>query len=76
MAGAERELVKSLVMGGAECAAANYHLARIHLGRGDTAEATRYLGVYLEDAPKGEYAEEARQLQQKIQSEARSSPKR
>ena len=76
VAGAERELVKSLVMGGAECAAANYHLARIHLGRGDAAEATRYLGVYLEDAPKGEYAEEARQLQKKIQSEAGSSPKR
>lgn len=75
-AGAERELVKSLVMGGAECAAASYHLARIHLGRGDTAEATRYLGVYLEDAPKGEYASEARQLRQKIRSEAKSPPRR
>ena len=74
--GAERELVKSLVMGGAECAAANYHLARINLGRGDTAEATRYLGVYLEDAPKGEYGEEARQLQKKLLSEAKTSPKR
>jgi tetratricopeptide (TPR) repeat protein len=71
--GAERELVKSLVMGGAECAAANYHLARINLGRGDAAEATRYLGVYLEDAPKGEYAEDARQLQKKIQAEAKST---
>ncbi|HWS89579.1 MAG TPA: tetratricopeptide repeat protein [Pyrinomonadaceae bacterium] len=76
VAGAERELVKSLVMGGAECAAANYHLARINLGRGDTAEATRYLGVYLEDAPKGEHAEEARQLQQRIRSEAKSPPRR
>ena len=75
VAGAERELVKSLVMGGAECAAANYHLARINLGRGDSAEATRYLGVYLEDAPKGEYAEDAKQLQKRIQAEASSSPK-
>lgn len=75
VAGAERELVKSLVMGGAECAAANYHLARINLGRGDTAEAARYLGVYLEDAPKGEYAEEARQLQKKVLAEAKSSPR-
>lgn len=73
--GAERELLKALVMGGTECAAANYHLARISLGRGDTAEASRYLGVYLEDAPKGEYAEDAKQLQKKIQAEAKSSPK-
>ena len=76
MRGAERELLKALVMGGAECAAANYHLARISLGRGDAAEASRYLGVYLEDAPKGEYAEDAKQLQKKIQAEAKSSPKR
>ncbi|MFL6332563.1 MAG: tetratricopeptide repeat protein [Pyrinomonadaceae bacterium] len=72
--GAEKELLKALVMGGPECAAANYHLARINLGRGDSAEAARYLGVYLEEAPKGEYAEEARQLQQKVQAEAKSRP--
>jgi tetratricopeptide (TPR) repeat protein len=73
--GAERELLKALVMGGTECAAANYHLARISLGRGDPVEASRYLGVYLEDAPKGEYAEDAKQLQKKIQAEAKPSPK-
>jgi tetratricopeptide (TPR) repeat protein len=72
---AERELLKALVMGGTECAASNYHLARISLGRGDTAEASRYLGVYLEDAPKGEYAEDARQLQKKMQVEGKSSAK-
>jgi tetratricopeptide (TPR) repeat protein len=73
---AERELVKAVVMGGPECAAANYHLARIHLGRGDAPEASRLLGLYLEDAPKGEYAGDAKQLQQKIQAEAKSRPKR
>jgi tetratricopeptide (TPR) repeat protein len=73
---AERELVKAVVMGGLECAAANYHLARIHLGRGDGAEASRLLGVYLEDAPKGEYAEDAKQLQKKILAEAKSRPER
>ena len=73
---AERELLKALVTGGTECAASNYHLARISLDRGDAAEASRYLGVYLEDAPKGEYAEDARQLQKKIQAGAKSSPKR
>ena len=73
--GAERELLKALVTGGAECAAANYHLARIQLGRGDSAEAARYLGLYLEDAPKGEYAEDARQLQKKIQAGAKPGAK-
>jgi tetratricopeptide (TPR) repeat protein len=72
--GAERELLKALVMGGEECAAANYHLARINLGRGDSAEASRYLGLYLEDAPKGEYAEDARQLKKKIQAGVKTSP--
>ncbi|MBV9929278.1 MAG: tetratricopeptide repeat protein [Acidobacteria bacterium] len=74
VAAAERELTKALVTGGAECAAANYHLARIEVGRGNTAEAARYLGLYLEDAPKGEYAEDARQLQKKIQAGAKAKP--
>jgi tetratricopeptide (TPR) repeat protein len=74
-AGAEAELTKALVMGGDECVAANYHLARIYLGRGETDEASRSVGLYLEDAPKGEYAEEARQLQKKIQDEAKARPK-
>ena len=72
VAAAERELTKALVTGGADCAAANYHLARIQLGRGDTAEASRLLGLYLEDAPKGEYADDARQLQKKIQAVAKN----
>ena len=72
--GAERELTKALVMGGSECAAANYHLARIYLARGDAAEASRSIRAYLEEAPKGEYAEEARQLQKKIQAELKSRP--
>ena len=73
---AELELTKALVMGGAECAAANYHLARIYLGRGDGAEAARSIRVYLEEAPRGEYAEEARQLQKKMQGDAKSQPKK
>lgn len=73
---AERELLKAVVMGGSECAAANYHLARINFGRGDTAEASRLLEVYLEDAPKGEYVEDARQLQKKVQDETKSRSKR
>ncbi len=73
---AEAELTKALVMGGDECVAANYHLARIYLGRGDADGAARSVQVYLEEAPKGEYAEEAKQLQRKIQGEAKARPKR
>lgn len=76
VAGAERELLKAVVMGGSECAAANYHLARIHLGRGEAAEASRFVEGYLEEAPKGEYAEEARRLKKQIQDEAKSRPRR
>jgi len=69
LAKAERELTKALVMGGAECVAAHYHLARIYLSRGDTAEASRAVRAYLEDAPKGEYAQEARQLEKQIKAQ-------
>src|SRR5690349_19781935 len=58
LADAERELTKALVLGGAECVAAHYHLARIYLSRGDTAEASRAVRAYLDEAPKGEYAQE------------------
>ena len=72
---AELELTKALVMGGAECLAANYHLARIYLARGDTAEASRSIQAYLEDAPKGEYANDAKQLLKKIQGQVKSQSK-
>jgi tetratricopeptide (TPR) repeat protein len=68
---AEQELTKALVMGGTECEAANYHLARIYLARGDAAEASRSIQAYLEDAPKGEYANDAKLLLKKIQGEAK-----
>ena len=68
LADAERELTKALVMGGAECVAAHYHLARIYLVRGDRTEALRAVRAYLEDAPKGEYAKEAKQLENQIKN--------
>ena len=64
--GAERELTKALIMGGAECHAAHYHLARAYLARGDSAEALRAVKAYLEESPRGEYAREARQLAEKL----------
>ena len=57
-------------MGGSECVAAHYHLARIYLARGDTAEALRALQAYLGDAPKGEYVKEARQLEAQIKKKS------
>jgi Flp pilus assembly protein TadD len=68
---AERELMKAIVMGGAECMAAHYHLARIYLNRGDNAEASRELQAYLEESPRGEYAKEAKQLAEKLQTKAK-----
>jgi tetratricopeptide (TPR) repeat protein len=69
---AETELTKALVMGGAECVAAHYHLARIYLSRGDTAEATRAVRAYLDEAPKGEYVNDARELEKKLKQQAKS----
>jgi len=46
--------------------AAHYHLARIYVARGDKTEALRAVQAYLEDAPKGEYAQEARQLEAQL----------
>jgi Flp pilus assembly protein TadD len=65
-ASAEAELTKALIMGGGECVAAHYHLARIYLARGDKAEALRALQAYLEGAPKGEYVTEAKALENQI----------
>jgi len=68
---AERELTKALVMGGAECIAAHYHLARIYLSRGDISEATRSVRAYLDEAPKGEYVNDAKDLEKKLKQQAR-----
>jgi tetratricopeptide (TPR) repeat protein len=68
---AERELTKALVMCGSECIAAHYHLARIYSRRGDTAEALRSLRAYLDDAPKGEYVSDARELEKKLQQQSK-----
>jgi len=65
-ASAERELTKALVMGGAECIAAHYHLARIFLTRDDKPEALRAVRAYLDEAPKGEYVNDAKELEKKL----------
>lgn len=64
---AESDLTKSLVMGGNECVAAHYHLARIYVSRSDFAEASRSLDAYLQEAPRGEHVKEAKELARQIE---------
>ena len=63
---AEQELTRSLIMGGAECIAAHYHLARIYFNRGAIQDAKRSVQVYIQEAPKGEFIKEAKELEHKI----------
>jgi tetratricopeptide (TPR) repeat protein len=63
---AELTLTRSLVMGGRDCVAAHYHLARVHISRGDFTGASRALEAYLQEAPRGEYAKEAKELDRQI----------
>jgi tetratricopeptide (TPR) repeat protein len=65
---AETELVRSLMMGGDECVAAHYHLARLYLSRGDLGDASRSIHAYLQEAPRGEHAKEAKELASRIDS--------
>jgi Tfp pilus assembly protein PilF len=64
--GAEIELSRALVTGGPSFVAAHYYLALVFMRRGDSVEASRALKAYLEESPKGEYAEEARLLLKKL----------
>ena len=64
---AEAELTRALIMGGDECVAAHYHLARIYMMRGDVTEATRSVRSYIQLAPRGEFINEAKDLALKIQ---------
>jgi len=73
---AERELTKALVMGGTDCMAAHYHLARIYLKRDDKVEALRSVRAYLEESPRGEYAKEAKELMKKLESEQKHQPRK
>lgn len=63
---AEAELTRALIMGGAECVAAHYHLARVYLNRGAVNDATRSVQAYIQQAPRGEFIKEAKDLERKI----------
>jgi Tfp pilus assembly protein FimV len=55
-------------MGGEECVAAHYHLARVYMSRGDMGDASRSVHAYLQEAPRGEFAKEAKELARRIQN--------
>lgn len=63
---AEGELTRALIMGGDECVAAHYHLARIYLNRGAVNDAARSVQVYIQMAPRGELIKEAKALAKQI----------
>jgi tetratricopeptide (TPR) repeat protein len=65
---AEAELTRALIMGGSECVAAHYHLARVYLNRGAVTDATRSVQAYIQQAPRGEFIKEAKDLERKIAS--------
>ncbi|HXG65356.1 MAG TPA: tetratricopeptide repeat protein, partial [Blastocatellia bacterium] len=73
--GAERELTRALITGGAEFASAHYYLAQVYLKRGDSAEAARALRAYLEEARKGEHVEDARRLLKQLEAGNRPAPR-
>jgi TolA-binding protein len=53
-------------MGGNDYALAHYYIALIHIKTGKDAEAARALKAYLEAAPNGAEAENARMLLKQI----------
>ena len=65
---AEAELTRALIMGGSECVAAYYHLARVYMNRGAVPDATRSVQAYIQQAPRGEFIKEAKDLERKIAS--------
>jgi Flp pilus assembly protein TadD len=65
---AEQSLERALLMGGEECIAAHYQLARIYVSRGQLEDASRSLQVYLKQSPQGEYSKKARELSRQIGS--------
>ena len=65
---AEGELTRALIMGGEECVAAHYHLARIYMNRGDLAGAARSVQIYIQQAPHGEFIKDAKELARQIEN--------
>lgn len=57
---AERELSRTIITGGGNFPLAHYYLGRLYIKRGDTSAAAKAYRAYLDEAPKGDYADEVR----------------
>ncbi|HEY7546470.1 MAG TPA: tetratricopeptide repeat protein, partial [Blastocatellia bacterium] len=63
---ASRELGKALALGGPEYAVAHYYMAHLFLKKGEREPAIGELKTYLEKFPRGEYADKARAMLDKL----------
>ena len=63
---ASRELGKALALGGTEFAVAHYYKAHLFLKKGERDPAVSELKLYLEKLPRGEYADKARAMLDKL----------
>jgi tetratricopeptide (TPR) repeat protein len=63
---AERELVKALLFGGERYSNAHYYFAHVYLKTGRREEAAREFTLFLQLAPAGELAAQARTLLQQL----------
>lgn len=66
---AERELLKARLLGGTPFAIARFYIAQVRFARDEREEALRELAAYLEEAPHGEKAAEARWLLERLKNE-------
>ncbi|HSF23423.1 MAG TPA: tetratricopeptide repeat protein, partial [Blastocatellia bacterium] len=66
LAQAERELKAALALGGPEYSVAHYYLGRLRMKTGERDAAIRELQAYLDISPRGEEAERAGQLLEKL----------
>lgn len=64
--GAERELTRALEMGGPPYSVAHYHLAGVHMKKGERDGAIHELEAYLLGSPEGEQARQARALLEQL----------
>ncbi|MEW6206937.1 MAG: tetratricopeptide repeat protein [Acidobacteriota bacterium] len=63
---ASRELDKAMALGGPEFGVAHYYKAHMFLKKGEREPATGELKTYLEKFPRGEYADKARAMLDKL----------
>jgi tetratricopeptide (TPR) repeat protein len=63
---AKRELGKALTIGGPQYSVAHYHLAGVHLRKGERDQAIHELETYLATSPTGDQARQAKQLLEQI----------